>query len=748
MRAVSDCRGGCFFADAPEMLFLAKEKIMKPLFAVVVRVIGTGQTNKSAWDKVKNLSSALGIMNLPQSNGLIPLTNEGYDNAKHKQDVVSRETHRSGMILNSDELISLVHLPSSSIRSEKLRRLVKKTKKAPQVSMGNSLMLGENIHQGKSLEVSLSPELRVKHIHICGSTGSGKSHLLLNLIIHDMERGEGLAVLDPHGDLVDEIISHVPENRIKDIILFDPGNPEYTIGLNILEAQTETDRNVIASDLVAAFKRLSTSWGDQMSAVFGNAVQAFVENEKIGSLLDLRMFLINKEYRETFLETVRDEEIRYFWKNEYPLLKGNTLASILTRLDTFFRPKIIRRIIEKREGLDFKQIINEKKIFIAKLSHGLIGKENSSLLGSLLVSKIHQAVLSRQTESHRSNFWLYIDEFQDFITPTMSAVLSGARKFNLGLILAHQGLRQLWDADTELAHSVITNAGTRVYFRLSEFDAEKVQEGFSYFTKKDFLSLGVGEAICRIDNSENDFNLRTHAFNSLSQNDVENKSRKILNLMRERYGHRPKTAQYDQIETKRNEPILPVVSHKEVSNSEEVDFHKTTLVDDSKVSEHRYLQTLIKRIAEERGYRAVIEEPTEDGRGRVDVGLEKDGVKIACEISITTNAEHEVQNIKKCLVAGYGVVILCAYKKLKLKRIQELASELLTQSDQKKALFFEPDALIDYLDSSAESEAKHEKRIKGYRVRVEHNLVEENERTSKRESIAKVVLDSMRRIKQ
>ena len=207
-----------------------------------------------------------------------------------------------------------------------------------------------------------------------------------------------------------------------------------------------------------------------MTSVLGNAILAFLESERGGTLVDLRRFLVEPGFRAQFLETVRDPEVVYFWHNEFPLLAGRPQAPLLTRLDTFLRPKLVRHMVAQKENrIDFASIMNKGKIFLAKLAQGAIGEENAFLLGTFLVSKFHQLAMSRQevSEEERRNFYLYIDEFHNFVTPSMAAILAGARKYHLGLILAHQDLRQLWNRDSELASAVLSNASTRVQVPLN-----------------------------------------------------------------------------------------------------------------------------------------------------------------------------------------------------------------------------------------------------------------------------------------
>src|SRR5438445_11660198 len=208
------------------------------------------------------------------------------------------------MLLNVEELLGFVHLPSAEVPH--LSRALTRTKAAPVISAG--LLLGENVHRGKTMEVRLSADQRVRHTHIIGASGTGKSTLLFNMIRQDIENGEGVALLDPHGDLVDKVLGIIPPNRIGDVVLVDPSDEQHSVGFNILSAHSDLEKNLLASDLVSVFQRLSTSWGDQMGSVLNNAILAFLESTRKGTLADLRRFLIEPAFRAEFLKSVSDPE--------------------------------------------------------------------------------------------------------------------------------------------------------------------------------------------------------------------------------------------------------------------------------------------------------------------------------------------------------------------------------------------------------------------------------------------------------
>jgi predicted DNA-binding transcriptional regulator AlpA len=722
MRAVTDGEGHSFFADAPEMVALAREKVAQPLFATVLRVAAQSDTEARAWQIARALGGALTQFSNPASNELIALANDGYADEDHAADVCARTTHRSGMLLNADELVSLAHLPSASVRVPQLKREDARTKAAPQIVQGHRFVFGENSHAGKTTPVTLSPEARSQHCYVIGASGTGKSTLLLNLILQDIERGEGLAVLDPHGDLIDEILGLIPEKRFGDVVLLDPSDEAYPVGFNVLKAHSEIEKNLLGSDLVAVFRRLSTSWGDQMTSVLGNAVLAFLESTEGGSLVDLRRFLVDTGFRVKFLKTVRDPEIVYYWERTFPLLVAKPQGPILTRLDTFLRPKLIRYMVAQKENrFDLGAIMNEGKIFLAKLAQGAIGEENAYLLGTLLVSKFQQLAMSRQQTAAalRRNFYLYIDEFHNFVTPSMAAILSGARKYRLGLILAHQELQQLVSRDADVASAVIANPYTRVCFRLGDFDAKRLADGFSVFDAKDLQNLEVGEAICRVERAEFDFNLKTQPLPPVERGAAEERRERIIALSRERYATSrelveaalaSETAQPTQAAPP--VPVVPQARKEKTAKSIPVPAEVPTGPPTVPASlgrggpQHKYLQDLIRRWAEGRGYMVTTEKEVLDGLGIVDLVLEKQGyAPVACEISVTTSPDHELQNAEKCLAAGFEHVFLVAPDQDTLRRVRTRAASILTPNQMKKVRFVLPEqvfASVSVVESGAE----------------------------------------------
>lgn len=721
----------CFFPDSPEMLICAKKKIASPLFSVVVRLavqaLSPNDSENLAYELIQNIKTA----SRNEFNLLIPLSNNGYDFESHVESLIIRGTNRLGMIMNTEELSSFVYFPETN----RLISTDRKTKTVPNTLIHNDYFLGINYHLGVKRNVTLNDSQRIRHTHIIGATGVGKSTLITSLFLEDVKHGNGCVIFDPHGDTVDDIISRIPTNRLQDVILIDPSDFEYSFSINLLSAKTEVEKIVLSSDLVEAFRRHSTSWGDQMTSVLANAINTFLESSVGGTLLDLKRFLVDGSFRKEFLKSVNDENIHYYWKNEYDLLKRGSTIPLLTRLDTFLRPKLIRNILSQKEGLDFNEVLNGKKILLIKLSQGLIGEENSYLLGTLILSKIYQVAQARQSiaSQDRNPFYVYLDEFQNFITPSINGILSGARKYGIGLVLAHQELNQIKDSD--IYNSILSNANIRICFRLGDSDAKKMESGFSSFDSNDLQNLNIGEAIARVGRNTEDFSLSTIPLTAFNEN--ENENRKII-IDNSRKKYSIKISEFQEVSKnqstdieKPKSPMPEVVSIEEPKEeiTESVDIKQKskeyieTFTEKEEVREHRYLQTFIKKIAEQRGFKASIEEIVENGR--VDVSLVKDSIKIACEIAVSNSVEYEVKNIDKCLNAGYSNVCILSKNEVHLENIKKRTKEEI--KDLSKIHFFNPNQMTDFLDLllvSVENGDTKEERIKGYRVKVNYRAVD------------------------
>jgi hypothetical protein len=755
MRAVVTGRGEPFFADYPELTKLAREKISRPLYAACLRVAAKSTDTTGAWRIVRDLAGGLTHFGDPAGNELLPLAAEEGEEAREQ--IFERLSRRPGMIVGSDELAALAHLPSASVRVPKLLREIRRSKAAPALAQGAGILLGANLHHGKTLAVRLSNDLRLRHLHVIGASGSGKSTLLIDLIVQDIEEGRGVGVLDPHGDLVDEIAGRISEERLADAILFDPADTGYPVAWNILEAHSELERTLLASDLVGIFRRFSTSWGDQMTSVLGNAVLVLLENPG-STLLDLREFLVDRETRERLLAAVNDPYLLSYFRHEFQLAAGKSVGAILTRLDGFLRSKTVRQIVGARESrLDLRSVVDRGKIFLARLSQGAIGEENAALLGSLLVSKFHQITMSRQEvkREERRPFFLYADECQEVATASMAQLLAGARKYGLGLILAHQDLRQLEGKAPEVSSALLGNAGTRIAFRVGDRDAKALSEGLSFFGPADLMSLRVGEAIARIDNSQGDCNLKTHLLPAVAAETVAERHEAITARSRERYAVRREEPR--RTEAKSEAPAAAAAEPEPRRAPEAAPAAPPPPVRERRPSpaapaplgrggpEHQYLQELVKRWAEAKGYRATVEEPLPSG-GKVDVALRREGHTLACEISVTTGADHEIGNVEKCLAAGFDEVVLLSLSRGTLGKVREALDLRLPPGAAARVRCMSPEELFTSLDAPAPE--PEESMVAGYKVKVRYRPPEGEAASHKSKAVTEILMKSLKRLKR
>lgn len=782
LRAVMDNNGDAFFSNAPELLGEARKKVSRPLYAAVVRIATQSKEFDRAWELTRNMAGALNAFADPVGNELIPLKNDDYPFTLHVEDVLRRQSRRSGMLLNSDELIGFVHLPGAAVRSPKLLRETKKTKAVPDKFSGQGgILLGRNIHQGRVTDVRVNPSDRVRHMHLVGASGTGKSTLLLNLIRQDIENGGGVGVLDPHGDLVEDILALIPPQRVGDVVLVDPSDEEYSVGFNILSAHSDLEKTLLASDLVSIFERLSTSWGDQMGSVLQNAILAFLESSQGGTLADMRHFLVDSGYRTEFLKTVRDPDVVFYWKKTFPQLTGNrSIGPVLTRLETFLSPKSIRYMVSQPVNrLDFADILDSGKIFLAKLSQGQIGRENAFLLGSLIVAKFQQTAMSRQriAQEARRDFWLYIDEFHNFITPSMAEILTGARKYRLGLTLAHQELRQL-QRDSEVAGAVMSNTYTRIVFRVGDEDARKLADGFGYFEAKDLQNLGTGEAIARIERSDFDFNLTVPLSERPDPEEAAETRARIITASRKKYGTpraeiEPRLRSQASDLAKEPVPSVPSATVRSTSASvpaeprplrplmpspPEPPIVATPTITKSTSSpqpadlgrggaQHKAIQHRLKRVAEGLGFHAAIEK--EIPNGSIDLLLQKLDHRIACEISFTTTIDHEVGNVIKCLKSGLEHVAVICVEPSRLTKIKTAVSGCLSVEESSRVSYFVPEAFIAHLHelSKKETNAPPQPEIKlgKYKVKTSHVPLTDEERKQKEDQMVKMLADTMKK---
>jgi hypothetical protein len=331
------------------------------------------------------------------------------------------------------------------------------------------------------------------HIYLIGKTGTGKSTLIKNMAISDLEAGKGLALIDPHGDLAEDLLNFVPKRRIKDVIYFNPADLEYPIPFNPLEKVSSNQQFLLVSGLISVFKKIwSEFWGPRLEHILRNSLFSLLE---VGAtLLDLPRLLTDSQFRKEVLKKLANPQVREFWLFEFEKysswLRSEAISPILNKVSQFLTSPPLRNIIGQRENsFELREVMDQGKILIANLAKGRLGEENSSLLGSILVTKLQLAALSRADlpEIKRRPFYLYVDEFQNFLTLSFSDILSEARKYGLYLILSHQYLGQL---EEKIREAIFGNVGTIISFRIGIEDAQILaREFYPIFNQEDLIKL-------------------------------------------------------------------------------------------------------------------------------------------------------------------------------------------------------------------------------------------------------------------
>jgi energy-coupling factor transporter ATP-binding protein EcfA2 len=342
-----------------------------------------------------------------------------------------------------------------------------------------------------------------QHIYIIGKTGSGKTTLLRNLILQHIALGHGVGVIDPHGDLAEELLNHIPPKRADDLVYFNPGDLEFPIGLNVIGNVPLDGRHLVASGIVAAFKGIwRDSWGPRLEYILYNAVSALLECRN-QTLLGVNRLLVDDEYRAKVIRQVKDPFIRAFWAEEYEnydeRFKREAIAPIQNKLGQFLLNPVIRNILGQiKKKVDIPFVMDNGRLFIANLSKGQLGPDKANLVGSLLVTQFQLGAMARanRPESERRDFYLFIDEFQNFSTDAFASILAEARKYRLPLTLSHQYIDQL---SPPVRQAVFGNVGTLIAFRIGYTDAEVMEKEFGKtFTATTLSDLERYEAVVKL----------------------------------------------------------------------------------------------------------------------------------------------------------------------------------------------------------------------------------------------------------
>jgi len=365
---------------------------------------------------------------------------------------------------------------------------------------------GETDARNKRIRFGIKAKDRLKHVYVIGKTGMGKSTLLENMAIQDIQNGEGMAFIDPHGGTAEKLLDYVPENRIKDVLYFAPFDMEYPTSFNIMEDVGPDKRHLVVAGLMATFEKIwEDAWSARMAYILQNTLAALLEYPG-ATLLGVNRMYTDKDFRKKVIDNIKDVSTRSFWVDEYSKYTDKyaqeATPAIQNKVGQFASNPLVRNIIgQPTSSFDLRKMMDEKKILIINLSKGRVGEGNARLLGSMLITKIYLAAMSRADKSESDlaklpNFYLYVDEFQSFANKSFADILSEARKYKLNLTVAHQYIEQM---EEEVRDAVFGNVGTMVTFRVGAYDAEVLEKEFApTFTAVDLVNLGFTQIYLKL----------------------------------------------------------------------------------------------------------------------------------------------------------------------------------------------------------------------------------------------------------
>jgi len=487
-----------------EMIKGIQSKASRPLFDTNIKLIVSASDRPRAEQMLNDLSSSFVQFSAQEINGfkINKVTNQRLLNRLIFDFSFRIFSGAQASVLSSEEVTSLYHFPLPTTSAPKLKYLKSKPAEPPSNLPQTGIILGKNTYRGEERIIRVQKEDRSRHVYMIGQTGTGKSTLMKSMLRQDIENGSGVCLIDPHGEFAEFALSIIPRNRIEDVIYFDPGDIERPMGLNMLEIDpTHPEQKTrVIDELFSIFDKLydlKQTGGPMFEKYFKNAALLLLDDyeHEIPTLADISRVLVNSAYRADKLSREKNPLIKEFWELEAQKAGGeaslaNMAPYISSKVTSFVFNEFLRPIInQKKSAFNFREVMDNQKILIINLSKGRVGDLNANLIGMVVVGKLLMAALSRvdQTESQRKDFYLYIDEFQNFTTESIGIILSEARKYRLNLTVAHQFIKQLKE---NIRDAVFGNVGSIVSFRIGPDDAEFMKNKFEpVFTPQDLINI-------------------------------------------------------------------------------------------------------------------------------------------------------------------------------------------------------------------------------------------------------------------
>jgi len=531
---------------------LIEKKIASPGFNAAMRLLVSSKKKEVSSALLKNLASSFASLSLGEGNHLVLVKPPFFRNKKFLKAVFKREPKfmPKRQVLNVFELATIYHFPTKSVSGIKnIAWGTKLTGEPPEnlpIGFGATEDEKKKInffarteHRNKVVTFGIKKYDRRKHVYIIGKTGTGKTTLIANMAINDMRNREGVAVIDPHGDLCEILLDYVPSYRINDVCYLDPSDVNNPFSLNPLQVDNKEHQELVASGIVSVFYKLySYSWGPRLEYILRNSLLTLVQRPQ-STLVDLPLLLTNKRFRKKVVERLDDPVLKNFWAKEYEKmserLQAEAISPILNKVGQFVSSPTIRGIIgQPTSTIDLEKIMNQGKILLVNLSSGKIGEDNASLLGAMFITKIQLAAMSRAKipEEKRRDFYLFVDEFQNFATSSFVKILSEARKYRLNLTLANQYIAQVPE---DVQKAIFGNVGTLLSFLVGAEDSKVLASEFGgVYSEEELVSLGNFQIIAKL-SIDNLTSRPFYAF-TLPLPYSRNKNReKVLRVSREKF---------------------------------------------------------------------------------------------------------------------------------------------------------------------------------------------------------------------
>jgi hypothetical protein len=494
-----------------EMVKALQAKVMKPLFEVNVRIVASAGSQFQVEDLVDGVAAGFGQFGSPTRNGF-KIVKPRNPKRIIKDFIFRSFDEQQMMVLSSEEIASFYHLPISTTETPRVRWLKSREAPPPENLPKEGILLGDSLFRGDMKPVYMTDEDRRRHIYIIGQTGTGKTTFIQNMAKEDIQSGKGLAIIDPHGELVENALSFVPKERLDDVIYFNAADLARPVGMNMLDYNFDRpeEKTFIVNEMINIFDKLydlKTTGGPMFEQYMRNALLLMMEDmpNEPATLIEVPRIFSDPAYRARKLARIKNPVVVDFWEKEATKAGGdaslaNMTPYITSKFTTFISNDYMRPIVgQPKSAFNFREIMDSGKILLVNLSKGRIGDLNAQLLGLIITGKLLMAALSRADIAEgaaRRDFYLYIDEFQNFATDSISTILSEARKYRLDLVVAHQFIAQL---DEKIRDSVFGNVGSILAFRVGPQDAEFLEKQFEpVFSRNDLINIDNLRAYARL----------------------------------------------------------------------------------------------------------------------------------------------------------------------------------------------------------------------------------------------------------